>query len=215
MANRVIQVVNYDPTWPQTFEFLCARLSDVLHGLELSIEHVGSTSVVGLAAKPVIDMDVVAKSVNDVTVIIQRLGSLGYRHCGDLGIPQREAFQEPRDLPSHHLYVCLETGIALCNHLTVRDQLRVHPEAAKAYGALKKSLADRYPHDIESYVRGKTEFLLSILSATGWSAEMIDNVRSQNAGPVTSVNCYLYRDTLGFELVSDSGKGAKKVVHER
>ncbi len=77
-----------------------------------------------MAAKPVIDMDVVIASRTNLPSIVSRLGSLGYQHRGDLGIADREAFLAPRNQPAHHLYLCVENSLALKNHLAVRDYLR-------------------------------------------------------------------------------------------
>ena len=129
---KTVIVVDYDPRWPAVFERLRASLARALAGLPFEIEHVGSTSVPGLAAKPVIDLNVVVPTANEVAETIERLASLGYRHRGDLGIVGREAFRAPPGLPKHHLYVCVEGVLALRNHLGVRDYLRTHPEAVRA-----------------------------------------------------------------------------------
>src|SRR5262245_51865013 len=105
----------------------------MLAGVAVTIEHVGSTAVPGLAAKPIIDMDVVIRSRSDLPAVITRLATLGYQHQGDLGIPDREAFRPPPGLPPHHLYVCLAGCAALRNHITLRDHLRSHPADAATY----------------------------------------------------------------------------------
>jgi len=101
-------------------DWIWPSVSDVA----IAIEHVGSTAVPGMAAKPVIDMDVVIASRTNLPSIVSRLGSLGYQHRGDLGIADREAFLAPRNQPAHHLYLCVENSLALKNHLAVRDYLR-------------------------------------------------------------------------------------------
>jgi GrpB-like predicted nucleotidyltransferase (UPF0157 family) len=93
---RRIEVVDYDPSWPNTFESLCARLWPALADVALSIEHVGSTSVPGLAAKPIIDISSMVPENPDVPIGISRLATLGYIHRGDLGIKGREAFTNRR-----------------------------------------------------------------------------------------------------------------------
>jgi len=177
---RRIIVVEYDPAWPATFDDLRARVWTVVGDLALAIEHMGSTSVPGLAAKPIIDMTVVLPSADDVPQAIERLATLGYVHRGNLGIEGREVFSSLLDLPAHHLYVCPAGSLGLLNPLAVRDYLRTHPEVARAYGDLKKSLAAEFPHDIDSYVSGKTDFILSILREVGFASDQLEAIEQEN-----------------------------------
>jgi GrpB-like predicted nucleotidyltransferase (UPF0157 family) len=177
----VIAIVDYDPTWPATFERLRDRAWRAVGDVARSIEHVGSTSVPGLAAKPIIDMDVVVSSPEASRAVIARLSTLGYEHIGDLGIPDREAFRAPPGDPAHHLYVCLAGSRALGNHLRFRDYLRQHPDAVAAYGALKRSLAAELAHDRWRYGEAKTEFIVRILQADGLSSDDLAAIRAENA----------------------------------
>src|SRR5438093_12811712 len=102
---RRIIVVEYDPAWPATFDDLRARVWTVVGDLALAIEHMGSTSVPGLAAKPIIDMTVVLPSADDVPQAIERLATLGYVHRGNLGIEGREVFRSRVEFPGHDRYV--------------------------------------------------------------------------------------------------------------
>jgi len=123
---HVLTIQDYDPSWPQRFETLCAGIAAALGEMVSVIEHVGSTAVPGLAAKPIIDIDVVLRSATDLPQVIARLASLGYEHQGNLGIPGREAFRmPPRDWP-HHLYVCPPDSQEYRRHLSFRDHLRRH-----------------------------------------------------------------------------------------
>lgn len=178
---RSIEVVDYDPAWPDRFERLRSYVWPAIEDVALSIEHVGSTSVPGLAAKPIIDMTVVVKSRADVPRAIARLATLGYVHRGDLGIKGREAFHAPAGLPAHHLYVCPAGALALRNHIAVRDYLRAHPDAARAYGELKQRLAEAYHDDVESYMAGKTAFIAEILREAGFSPEQLASIEEENA----------------------------------
>jgi GrpB-like predicted nucleotidyltransferase (UPF0157 family) len=130
MNMRSIIVVEYDPGWPEVFERLRSRVWAAVSDLALSVEHVGSTSVQGLAAKPIIDISVVVREKLDVPAGISRLATLGYVHRGNLGIDGREAFDSPEGFPKHNLYLCPSDSPALANHLAVRDYFRAHPEAA-------------------------------------------------------------------------------------
>ena len=158
-----VQVVDYDSDWPRIFLHLKDRIWPAVSDVAIAVEHVGSTSVPGMAAKPVVDVDIVIASRSDLPAILVRLERLGYQHRGDLGIEDREAFITPENQPAHHLYVCVENGLALRNHLAVRDYLRTHLSDAAAYSALKKALAKRFGNDRERYGAAKTDFILSIL----------------------------------------------------
>ncbi len=169
-----ILVVDYDPNWPIIFAELSRVIAECLGELASAIEHVGSTSVPGLAAKPIVDFDVVVESRRAVLESIGRLARLGYIHQGDLGVPGREAFRHggdeevPRDglgrkWPTHNLYVCSQDSEALAEHLAFRDFMRQNPKEATAYAELKRGLAKQFPHDMDAYVEGKTDFVKGIL----------------------------------------------------
>jgi GrpB-like predicted nucleotidyltransferase (UPF0157 family) len=133
-----------------------------------------------LAAKPIVDMSIVVLSRAEVSLAIERLAPLGYSHRGNLGVEDREAFDAPPDLPAHHLYVCPRDGLGFENQRAVRDYLRAHPDAAAEYGALKKRLAEAFPHDIDRYVEGKTDFVLAILQEAGLSPERLRAIELAN-----------------------------------
>jgi GrpB-like predicted nucleotidyltransferase (UPF0157 family) len=178
-----VEIVEYDPRWPRTFEVLRDHVGPVLSDIASGIEHVGSTSVPGLAAKPVIDIDIVVPTSDAIRDAIRRVETLGYRYAGDLGIENRHGFHEPAEDPTHNLYVCLAGSRALRNHLAVRDYLRSHPEARAAYAALKRRLADAYSANRLAYGAAKTEFILGILEAQGLSAQDLAAIRSENNLP--------------------------------
>jgi GrpB-like predicted nucleotidyltransferase (UPF0157 family) len=174
-----ILVVEYDPRWPELFEALRSSVWPAVSDVALSIEHVGSTSVPGLAAKPVIDLDVVVPRAH-VATGIARLTGLGYVHRGDLGVPQREAFVRPEGTPAHHLYLCPAESLALANHRAIRDYLRENPAAARNYGSLKQRLAVTFAGDMAGYVRAKTGFLSAILREVGFSEELLAEIEGIN-----------------------------------
>ncbi|MDX2007899.1 MAG: GrpB family protein [Meiothermus sp.] len=175
-------VTAYNPEWAVGFERLKALIWPAVSDFALSVEHVGSTSVVGLAAKPVIDLDVVIPGAEYLPLAVRRLATLGYTHRGDLGIEGRDAFEAPQGLPRHHLYVCPQGSLGLRNHLALRDYLRAHPEAVRAYAKLKLELARQYPYDIDRYVEGKTGMILGFLREMGLGADHLESVRRQNGG---------------------------------
>ncbi len=161
--SRPILIVDYDPNWPTRFHELRDRVATVLGDLVVIIEHVGSTSIPGCPAKPIIDMDVVISSLTDLPQAIARLATLRYVHEGDLGIPGREAFAAPPDGPPHHLYVCSSQSEQYHRHILFRDYLRAHPEEVQAYSTLKQRLAHQFRHDRDAYSKAKSEFVVMIL----------------------------------------------------
>jgi len=154
-----VVVVDYDPIWPELFESLRRRIAVALGPMASRIEHVGSTAVPCLAAKPIIDMDVLLVSEASLPVAIARLAVIGYAHQGNLGIAGREAFLAPAGDPPHHLYVCPPDSVELRRHLAFRDYLRTHPEDAGRYGDLKVALAGRFQTDRSAYTEAKGELV--------------------------------------------------------
>lgn len=161
---KPVVVVDYDPGWVGVFEALREQVAGVLGDTALAIEHVGSTAVPGLAAKPIIDIDVLLASETMLPEAIERLSRLGYVHQGDLGIPEREAFLTPAGAPAHHLYVCPPHSREFQRHVAFRDYLRAHPADARGYGDLKKALAAQFRDDREAYMAGKDELVRELLA---------------------------------------------------
>ncbi|MEQ4208884.1 GrpB family protein [Actinopolymorpha sp. B9G3] len=157
-------VVDYDPAWPGWFDEIREYIEPALTGHTIGIEHVGSTSVPGLAAKPVIDLDVVVASRDDVAAAICALQPLGYVHLGDLGRRDREAFRSPGHLPRHNLYVVVKDSRPYLDHVHFRDHLRRHPEDAARYAARKREVAHLYTVDPDAYVEAKSGVVAEILA---------------------------------------------------
>lgn len=164
-AHPAADVVAYDPSWKTSFEQIRAFVWPTVAGVAVALEHVGSTAVEGLAAKPIIDVDVVVTGSAEVAQATAALTSIGYVHEGDLGIAGREAFAQPAHLPEHHLYVVIEGSQPLRDHVDLRDYLRSHPEQAERYAAEKRRLAHLLSSDREAYVSGKAWLIQEILAA--------------------------------------------------
>ena len=164
-----VVVEQYNEKWAQAFEDIRSELEAALGDLAISIEHVGSTSVRGLSAKPIIDIDVVINNTSVLPDVISALGSIGYRHEGDNGIPGREAFKYDgkEHLMKHHLYVCAQDAAELKRHISFRDHLRSDPEAVREYSRIKEEGARLYPYDIDSYINYKSPFIESIYRKLG------------------------------------------------
>jgi len=164
-TSEPVVVVDYDPEWPRLFARLRARALEALGDPAAEVEHIGSTAVPGLAAKPVVDLDVVVRREEDVPRAGERLERVGYVHQGDKGVPGREAFAWPDGEPRHHLYVVVGGSPAHRRHVLVRDYLLAHPEEARAYGELKKELAERYRSDRAAYTEAKDAFTDRLVAA--------------------------------------------------
>jgi GrpB-like predicted nucleotidyltransferase (UPF0157 family) len=180
-TDSIVKVVDYQPDWPAQFRILCDSVWPLVADLAIAIEHVGSTSVTGMAAKPVIDLDIVTRSRDEIPAVAMRLAQLGYRYLGNLGVEDREAFRAAKNEPAHNLYVCPSNSIALRNHIAFRNHLRAHAEDAAAYAALKRQLAERFSRDINRYAEAKTDFVLSILARYGLSSDCLDSIRRANS----------------------------------
>jgi GrpB-like predicted nucleotidyltransferase (UPF0157 family) len=165
MASSVspIVVIDYDDEWPLLFEQIAEPVRKVVADLDADVQHVGSTAVPGLRAKPVIDMDVVVRLPEDAEVATERLGALGYVHQGNQGIAGREALIWPRGAGRHHLYVVIAGSQPHRDHIAIRDHLRAHPETARRYGELKGRLADQHADDRLAYTNAKAEFVTDVL----------------------------------------------------
>jgi GrpB-like predicted nucleotidyltransferase (UPF0157 family) len=165
-----IVVEHYNPEWPHEFERVVEPVRAALGEMATRFEHVGSTSVPGLAAKPILDIDVVIPSREVLPQVIRRLADLGYEHRGDLDVPGREAFRwVPGTGMRRHLYVCAEGALPLLRHIALRDALRADPVARERYATLKRELAAAHPHDMDAYVEGKSALIAEIMTAAGVS----------------------------------------------
>ncbi len=178
----MIVIVDYNPNWPVMFQNLRDGILPAIGDVAVAVEHVGSTAVPGLAAKPVIDVDVVVRN-GDVQLGIERLQSIGYRHRGDMGIPMREAFHAPQGSIRHHLYLCPTSSPALKNHIAVRDHLRTNASDALAYGELKKRLAGTFADDSDGYTAGKTNYLIEVLRRCGFGEAALTEIAVMNSRP--------------------------------
>ena len=151
-------IVPYDPRWPNTFKWLRERIASAVGDLAVGVEHIGSTSVPRLAAKPIIDL-VVIVDPNDLPTAIGRIVAIGYTHRGSLGVPGREAFASLPGDPPHHLYLSPTDSEELRAQLTFRDRLRANAELADRYADLKRQLALRFRNDRSGYTEAKTDFV--------------------------------------------------------
>ena len=155
-----VVVVDYDPAWQEQYRREAEAIRKIL-GLELTaIHHIGSTAVPGLAAKPIIDILPVVRSVEGIERYNPEFEALGYECMGEFGIPGRRYYRKGGVERTHQIHLFgEESKWEIERHLAVRDYLRCHPVDAAAYGALKRMLAARFPYDIDGYCDGKEEFV--------------------------------------------------------
>lgn len=158
MRTRRVVVLPYDIAWQSAFQKIKSEIEEAVGDLIIGVEHVGSTSVEGMSAKPCIDIDVIIKDDSVFSAVADRLKTIGYIHEGDLGIKDREAFKylDKPHLQTHHLYVCPQYSEELHRHMVFRDFLRSNAEAVKKYSAIKEKAAELFPDDIDQYIRYKT-----------------------------------------------------------
>ncbi len=169
MRTKKVIVLPYDSTWKSDFEKIKSEIESALGKLAVRIEHVGSTSVEGMSAKPCIDIDVVIEDYTVFDAVVQKLQSIGYTHEGDLGIPDRHAFKytDKPHLQTHHLYVCPAYSKELLRHTAFRDFLKAHPEAVKKYSAVKEKAAQLFPDNIDRYIEYKSPCIEELYKQCG------------------------------------------------
>lgn len=130
----------------------------------VALHHIGSTSIPDIYAKPIIDMLMVVRQIERVDAYNQTMRQLGYLPQGEGGIPGRRFFiKGSEDNRTHHLHVYAAGHPEITRHLAFRDYMQAHPQQAEAYSALKRELAQRFPHDIDGYIAGKQPFIEKII----------------------------------------------------
>lgn len=169
MRTLKVIVLPYDEKWKSDFEKIKNELVGAIGDLIISIEHVGSTSVEGMSAKPCIDIDVVIKDYSVFSEVVKGLSAIGYIHEGDLGIKDREAFKysDKPHLQTHHLYVCPQNSAELHRHITFRNFLKSNPDAVKKYSQIKETAAELYPDSIDKYIQYKSPCIEELYAECG------------------------------------------------
>ena len=169
MRTSKVTVLPYNEKWKTDFEKIKTELENNIGDIIVGIEHVGSTSVEGLSAKPCIDIDVVIKDYSVFDEVVSRLESIGYIYEGNLGIEEREAFKysDKPHLQTHHLYVCPQHSKELYRHIVFRDFLRNNPNAVEKYGVVKEKAAQLFPDDIDKYMEYKSSCIEELYEMCG------------------------------------------------
>ncbi|MFP7298973.1 GrpB family protein [Neobacillus niacini] len=159
---RKVEVCSYSEKWAQMFLEEAEKLKQIFGNEIVDIHHIGSTSVPGLKAKPIIDIMPVVKNINSVDKHNTVMQEIGYNPKGENGIAGRRYFQKGGDNRSHHIHIYQTGSKEIKRHLAFRDYLRTHPDAKIAYGDLKEKLAQQFPYDIDSYINGKDQLAKEI-----------------------------------------------------
>jgi GrpB-like predicted nucleotidyltransferase (UPF0157 family) len=161
--DRAVRIVDYDPRWPATAAAEMALVEAALGGQVTRIDHVGSTAVRGLAAKPIVDLQVSVVEIAPVESYVRPLEGLGYLFVPDPDSPDFHFFGKPAERPrTFHLHVCAAGGEDERRHLALRDYLRAHPDEALRYGEVKRRLVALRPGDRLAYIDGKSGYVVAL-----------------------------------------------------
>ena len=159
MPQHII-VSEYDPAWPLKYETEKEKIEAILEHNCIALYHIGSTSVPGLAAKPIIDIMAAVRSLEQADAAAEKFSRIGYEYLGEFGIPGRRYLRKGGDERTHQIHIFqADDRKNIERHLAFRDYLRTHEEECREYAALKKELARRFPYDIDGYCDGKEEFV--------------------------------------------------------
>ncbi|HET6384532.1 MAG TPA: GrpB family protein [Armatimonadota bacterium] len=167
LAWGTVQIVEHEPLWTARYQEEKARISERIGGMLVDIQHVGSTAVPGLAAKPIIDIAIALDRLEQVSALVDPLKDLGYEFMSEIKIPGEFFFK--KNSSDFHVHVLERNSADWMNYLFFRDYLRANPEVAQQYIDLKRDLAARHHDDRPSYTRGKADFIRQVLSdARAW-----------------------------------------------
>jgi len=159
---RKVEVTKYNEEWISIFKEEVHKLIKVFGNELIDIHHIGSTSIKGMKAKPIIDILPVVKDIMRIDQYDNAMVLIGYESKGENGIPERRYFQKGGDQRTHHVHIYEKGNPEIDRHLAFRDFLRAHPEDAIKYGNIKEELSKQFPYDIESYIEGKEEIVKEI-----------------------------------------------------
>ena len=155
-----ITVVDYDPEWPSKYVRERDRIAEILKDNCISVYHIGSTSVPGLPAKPIIDIMVVVRSLEEVDTVAEKFSGIGYEWLGEFGMAGRRYLRKGGDERSHQIHVFqADDWDNIGRHLAFRDYMRTHEKERDEYAKIKKDLAQAFPYDIDGYCDGKETFV--------------------------------------------------------
>lgn len=169
MKTQKVEVLPFECHWRKQFLLIRDELETALGTTAIAIEHVGSTAVYGLCAKPIIDIDVVIKDQSDLPQAISKLEQAGYMHKSGLGIKNREAFSYKNKfhLMKHHLYVYCSDSLELKQRLAFRNHLKNNKQTAQEYSKIKREAAKLFWDDMDRYIKHRAPFIERIQQSMG------------------------------------------------
>lgn len=200
---RRAEVLPYQPAWREAFEQESRLLEEALGPVLRVTHHVGSTSVPGLSAKPIVDMLPVVSDITAVDALNPALQALGYQALGENGLPGRRFFRKPSEEErTHHLHIYQDGNPEITRHLAFREYLTAHPAAAQEYQDLKLTLAQQHPTDIEAYIQGKNDLIqrLETQALAWWQTMQSQPLLALRLRPHQDLNRELRRFTHAYHL---------------
>jgi GrpB-like predicted nucleotidyltransferase (UPF0157 family) len=164
LDRKSIELVQHQTEWKSIFESEANLLREAVGDYIIAIEHIGSTSIAGLEAKPIIDILVGVRKLEDAEKYIAPLAQIGYEYRGEAGIAGRFYFRKGTcEVSTHHLNIVEMMSNFWHSHLLFRDYLRQHADAAQSYGTLKRELASKHEGNRPAYTKAKADFIESVL----------------------------------------------------
>ena len=159
---RRLGVVSYNPNWKDMYKEESEKIKNVLSDIIIDIHHIGSTAIPGIKAKPVIDILVEVKNIEEVDKYNHKMKELGYEAMGEYGIPKRRFFRRGGVKRTHHIHIFQLGNEEIERHINFKEYLIAHPDKAREYSKLKEKLANKYTYDVENYTNGKSDFIKEI-----------------------------------------------------
>ncbi|WP_319005523.1 GrpB family protein [Metabacillus litoralis] len=162
MVNRAMNIIvkDYDKNWIELYKKEAKKIREIFIGELVEMNHIGSTAVPGLKAKPIIDIMPVVKNIEKVDIFNEKMIEIDYEPLGELGITGRRYFRKGGENRTHQIHFFqYDNDYEIVRHLALRDYLISHKEVMLEYGKLKEKLAEQFPKDIEGYSEGKNDFV--------------------------------------------------------
>ena len=159
---RRVEVVSYNSNWKETYKEESEKIKNILNDIIIDIRHIGSTAIPGIKAKPVIDILVEVKNIEEVDQYNYKMKELGYEVMGEYGIPKRRFFRKGGNNRTHHVHIFQVGNEEIERHINFKEYLITHPDNAREYSKLKEKLVNKYTCDIDNYSNGKSDFIKEI-----------------------------------------------------
>ena len=159
---RRVEIVSYNLNWKNIYKEESEKIKNILSDIIIDIHHIGSTAIPEIKAKPVIDILVEVKDIETVDWYNNKMEEFGYEVMGEYGIPKRRFFRKGGNKRTHHIHIFQTGNEEIERHIIFKEYLIAHPDKGQEYSKLKEGLVNKYSYDIESYTRGKNDFIKEI-----------------------------------------------------